>query len=40
VFLLPDTESGGSAYGDKRGDLAIGGKLRARRSQEDVGVAG
>ena len=24
MFLLPDTESGGSAYGDKRGDLAVG----------------
>ena len=24
MFLLPDTESGGSACGDKRGDLAVG----------------
>jgi hypothetical protein len=27
VFLLPDTESGGSAYGDKGGDLAVGASL-------------
>lgn len=27
LFQLPATESGGSAYGDKRGDLAVGARF-------------